>query len=79
MQWAAGKKTNLRAIFYFSSTEEIHYQEQFLKIVQAFGQSFLQPDLNIFRQNVTALENLNVKWKLFSKRIFMESLSHQVF
>ena len=59
-------------------SEEIHYQEQFMKILQAFGQSFLQPDLNIFRQNITALENLNVKWKLFSKRIFLESLSHQV-
>ena len=61
-----------------SFTEEIHYHDQFVKILQAFGQSFLQPDLNIFRQNVTALENLNAKWKLFSKKVFMESLSHQV-
>ena len=50
-----------------------------MKILQAFGQSFLQPDLNIFRQNMAALENLNVKWKLFSKPIFLESLSHQVY
>lgn len=34
---------------------------------QAFGQSFLQSDIGIFRQNLEALESLNLKWKLYHK------------
>ena len=35
--------------------------------LQAFGQSFLQPDLTIFKKNIEYLESLNTKHKLFSK------------
>ena len=35
--------------------------------VQAFGQSFLQPDINIFRKNLQTMEELNEKCKLYSK------------
>jgi len=35
--------------------------------MQAFGQSFLQPDISIFKQNLEALESLNAKWKLYHK------------
>ena len=35
--------------------------------MQAFGQSFLQSDIGIFRQNLQALESLNSKHKLFHK------------
>lgn len=40
---------------------------QFMKIMEAFGQSFLQPDIDVFRQNLESLESLNNKWKLYSK------------
>ena len=35
--------------------------------MQAFGQSFLQPDIALFKMNLEALENLNAKWKLYQK------------
>lgn len=34
---------------------------------QAFGQSFLQPDIHIFKQNLSYLESLNSKHKLYSR------------
>lgn len=39
-------------------------------ILQAYGQSFLQPDIAIFKQNLESLEALNAKWKLFHKVIY---------
>ena len=36
-------------------------------LLQAFGQSFLQPDITVFKQNLEALENLNSKCKLYQK------------
>ena len=35
--------------------------------VQGFGNSFLQSDITIFKQNLLALEALNTKHKLYSK------------
>ena len=35
--------------------------------LQAFGQSFLQPDISIFKQNLECLQNLHSKRKLFNK------------
>lgn len=35
--------------------------------LQAFGQSFLQKDISLFRQNLSSLETLNKKHKLYSK------------
>ncbi len=46
----------------------------FMAILQAFGQSFMQPDITVFRQNLAALEELNEKWKLYHKPVFTESL-----
>lgn len=34
---------------------------------QAFGQSFLQPDIHLFKQNLFYLETLNTKQKLYHK------------
>lgn len=34
---------------------------------QAFGQSFLQPDIHIFKQNLSYLESLNSKHKLYHR------------
>ncbi|XP_052833798.1 exportin-6 [Octopus bimaculoides] len=44
---------------------------------QAFGQSFLQPDIALFRQNLESLETLNTKWKLYHKKVFREALLYQ--
>jgi len=54
--------------------EEVANREIFLKAMGAFGQSFLQQDIAVFRQNMEALESLNLKWKLYSKQIFKEHL-----
>ena len=55
----------------FNSIIEVSFSFIFLAISyfvsQAFGQSFLQSDISIFRQNLQALETLNNKHKLFSK------------
>ncbi len=48
--------------------------DQFVGIMQAFGQSFLQPDLDVFKQNLQILEALNSKWKLYHK--VSENLFH---
>ncbi len=47
--------------------DQVLHQNHFLGIMQAFGQSFLQPDIAIFKQNLEALESLNSKWKLYQK------------
>jgi hypothetical protein len=38
------------------------------------GHSFLQSDIAVFRQNVQALEQLNTRWKLYSRPVFAETL-----
>ncbi|CAH3162738.1 unnamed protein product [Porites lobata] len=52
--------------------DTVENQPQFTAIMQAFGQSFLQPDITIFKQNLEALENLNSKLKLYQKTIFKD-------
>lgn len=44
--------------------------EQLLAVLQVFGQSLLQPDINTFRTSLAAIEDLNSKWKLYHKVIF---------
>ncbi|GAB1610031.1 exportin-6-like isoform X1, partial [Argonauta hians] len=57
-----------------SSSDLVQNGEQFVAIMQAFGQSFLQLDIALFRQNLEALEALNTKWKLYHKKVFRDSL-----
>jgi len=45
----------------------ISHKQQFLAIMTAFGQSFLQSDITVFRQNLISLEQLNTKQKLYPK------------
>lgn len=45
----------------------LSHKEDFLAIMSAFGQSFLQSDITVFRQNLEALETLNQKQKLYEK------------
>ena len=52
----------------------IENKEAFLAIFKAFGQSFLQPDIAVFGQNVAAMEHLNSKWRLYSKAVFKQTL-----
>ncbi|KAF6128214.1 exportin 6 [Phyllostomus discolor] len=40
---------------------------------QAFGQSFLQPDIHLFKQNLFYLETLNTKQKLYHKVLVHKS------
>ncbi|EDO42656.1 predicted protein [Nematostella vectensis] len=54
--------------------EQVENQSQFVSMLQAFGQSFLQPDITIFRQNLEALENLNSRCKLYQKDIFRSNM-----
>ena len=49
-------------------------QARFLSILHAFGQSFLQPDISVFKQNLAALEDINAKWKLYHKSVFTQHL-----
>ena len=41
---------------------------------QAFGESFLQPDIQLFRLNLIALESLNEKYLLYRKALFRTEL-----
>ncbi|CAL1529210.1 unnamed protein product [Lymnaea stagnalis] len=59
------------------SGDGLENSAQFISILQAYGQSFLQTDISIFRQNLESLEALNFKWKLYNKKIFSEVMSHQ--
>ena len=49
-------------------------QGRFVSILQAFGQSFLQADISIFKQNLAALEDINSKWRLYHKSVFTQNL-----
>ncbi|XP_038064327.1 exportin-6-like isoform X1 [Patiria miniata] len=55
-----------------SGAETVENEQQFVAIMQAFGQSFLQPDIDVFRQNLESLETLNAKFKLYHKKIFRD-------
>ena len=52
-------------------------QAQFIQIMKAFGQSFMQPDITVFKQNLTALESLNSKYKLYHKGCFKTTMLGQ--
>ncbi|KAG9349889.1 hypothetical protein JZ751_026242 [Albula glossodonta] len=54
--------------------EPMENEAQFTAIMQAFGQSFLQPDIHIFKQNLSYLESLNSKHKLYHKKLFCTSM-----
>ncbi|XP_014672669.1 PREDICTED: exportin-6-like isoform X2 [Priapulus caudatus] len=60
-----------------NSESEMEHQDQFTAVMQAFGQSFLQPDIAVFKQNIEYLEKLNAKWKLYHKPIFQQMMLFQ--
>ena len=57
-----------------NAVDTIENESQFVQIIQAYGQSFMQPDITIFKQNLETLEELNSKYKLYQKvsRIFIK-------
>jgi hypothetical protein len=44
-------------------------EQVFCRVMEAFGATFLEPDLHLFRFNLAALDALNSKWKLYSKPV----------
>lgn len=57
--------------------ESVEHEAQFVAIMQSYGQSFLQTDIAVFRQNLESLEKLNTKWKLYKKPIFVTVMQSQ--
>uniref|UniRef100_A0A8C8I0A9 Importin N-terminal domain-containing protein n=1 Tax=Oncorhynchus tshawytscha TaxID=74940 RepID=A0A8C8I0A9_ONCTS len=68
--WRYFFKTSVLASVQRGSAEEAMENEaQFSAAMQAFGQSFLQPDIHIFKQNLSYLESLNSKHKLYHRGV----------
>ncbi|TWW69676.1 Exportin-6 [Takifugu flavidus] len=57
-----------------ASEDTMENEAQFTAAMQAFGQSFLQPDIHIFKQNLSYLESLNSKHKLYHRKLFRTSM-----
>uniref|UniRef100_A0A8D0CX60 Exportin 6 n=1 Tax=Sander lucioperca TaxID=283035 RepID=A0A8D0CX60_SANLU len=57
-----------------AAEETMENEAQFTAAMQAFGQSFLQPDIHIFKQNIFYLELLNSKHKLYHRKLFRTSM-----
>uniref|UniRef100_A0A673ZMI6 Exportin 6 n=1 Tax=Salmo trutta TaxID=8032 RepID=A0A673ZMI6_SALTR len=73
--WRYFFKTSVLASVQRGSAEETMENEaQFSAAMQAFGQSFLQPDIHIFKQNLSYLESLNSKHKLYHRKLFRTSM-----
>ncbi|XP_052267006.1 exportin-6-like [Dreissena polymorpha] len=60
-----------------SKEETLENEQQFVAIMQSYGQSFLQTDITVFRQNLESLEKLNSKWRLYKKPIFYSGMQTQ--
>uniref|UniRef100_A0A3P8XV62 Importin N-terminal domain-containing protein n=1 Tax=Esox lucius TaxID=8010 RepID=A0A3P8XV62_ESOLU len=73
--WRYFFKTSVLASVQRGSAEDAMENEaQFSAAMQAFGQSFLQPDIHIFKQNLSYLESLNSKHKLYHRKLFRTSM-----
>uniref|UniRef100_A0AAQ4RS16 Importin N-terminal domain-containing protein n=1 Tax=Gasterosteus aculeatus aculeatus TaxID=481459 RepID=A0AAQ4RS16_GASAC len=57
-----------------AAEDTMENEAQFTAAMQAFGQSFLQPDIHIFKQNLCYLESLNSKHKLYHRKLFRTSM-----
>uniref|UniRef100_H9GNQ4 Importin N-terminal domain-containing protein n=1 Tax=Anolis carolinensis TaxID=28377 RepID=H9GNQ4_ANOCA len=71
------KSSILASVQRGAADEQMENQAQFSAIMQAFGQSFLQPDIHLFKQNLFYLETLNTKQKLYHKKIFRTAMLFQ--
>ena len=50
------------------------HKDQFVAVMRVIGQSFMQQDIEVFRDNIATLELLNSKWRLYSRPTFKETL-----
>ncbi|KAM8779604.1 exportin-6 [Rhynchonycteris naso] len=71
------KSTVLASVQRGVAEEQMENEPQFSAVMQAFGQSFLQPDIHLFKQNLFYLETLNTKQKLYHKKIFRSTMLFQ--
>lgn len=60
----------LRTLGHPDEDEPIEHKEELVAILEAFGQALLQSDVNIFRQSLQSLEQLNIRWRLYQRAIF---------
>ncbi|KAA0706153.1 Exportin-6 [Triplophysa tibetana] len=73
--WRFFFKTSVLSSVQRSGAEEVmENQAQFTSAMQVFGQSFLQPDIHIFKQNLSYLEILNSKHKLYHRKLFRNAM-----
>ncbi|XP_021575052.1 exportin-6 [Carlito syrichta] len=71
------KSTVLASVQRGIAEEQMENEPQFSAIMQAFEQSFLQPDIHLFKQNLFYLETLNINQKLYHKKIFRTTMPFQ--
>nr|CAD7575561.1 unnamed protein product [Timema californicum] len=48
-------------------SDNVNHREHLTGILQAYGQTLLQADINMFAHNLRSLEQVNGKWKLYQK------------
>lgn len=60
----------LRTLGHPEEDEPVEHKEELVAILEAFGQALLQSDVNIFRQSLQSLEQLNIRWRLYQRAIF---------
>ena len=74
--WNFFFKSNLKAFHNNNgqNSDDMEHREAFLGVMKAFGQSFMQTDIAVFSQNVASLEQLNQKWRLYTKPVFKKNL-----
>ncbi|KAF2355389.1 hypothetical protein FHG87_013857, partial [Trinorchestia longiramus] len=65
--WKFFYRSSVQQPLSHSAWEEVQHGEHLTRILQAFGQSFMQTDIAVFRQNLAALQLLNTKFRLYSK------------
>lgn len=64
----------LRTFGHQEGGEIIEHKEELVAILEAFGQALLQSDVNIFRQSLQCLEQLNSRWRLYQRSVFKNHL-----
>lgn len=75
--WRYFFKVNIISTLGETGNEKIENEHHFTKMMEAYGQSFLQPDINLYKQNLLSLETLNSKWKLYHKGYFKNVMLYQ--
>ncbi|KAK0179050.1 hypothetical protein PV327_007876 [Microctonus hyperodae] len=64
----------LRTFGHPEGDEPVEHRDELVVILEAFGQALLQPDVNIFRQSLQSLEQLNARWRLYKRSLFKSHL-----